>query len=649
MTPEDNPLLRSSEMRWLAIFLQEVRQYAILLLDAHGIIRSANAGVESVFGYGPDELAGRHFSLLYPPESVKGGVPEGVLARAAGRGHFEETGVRVRKDGSHLDAEVVVMPVVDPDTGSSGFGLIVRDVSERVAASDLLQASESRLQSLVDTVLDTLVDGLIIIDRHGHIQLYNRACEGLFGYSAGEVLGRNVKMLMPPAVSDEHDSYLSNYQQTGVRKIIGISREVVGRRRDGSEFPMHLAVGETSHMGQPIYVGIIRDLTQRNRVEEQLRQSQKMEAVGQLTGGIAHDFNNILMVIMANVDALLDERDLRERVIARINNIAASAQRASDLTGQLLAFSRKQNLRPEPTDLNQLVSRLARLLGRTLGEHIEMDLRLQDGLWQADIDRTQLEAAVVNLCVNARDAMPEGGRLMLEMRNVRLDEDYIGEHPEAVVGDYAMLAISDNGCGMSPEIQARIFEPFFTTKDVGKGTGLGLSMVYGFMRQSRGYIHVYSEEGNGTTVRLYLPRSGSSRAEVLPSDESAIPAGTERILVVEDNEQVRTGVVDLLSSLGYEVHEAANGQAALAVIERTVPPFRLLLTDVVMPGPVGGRALAEQVMTRWPDMAIIFMSGYTENVATRQGGLPAGALLLEKPFRKRDLARMVRAVLDAED
>ncbi len=633
--------------RQLRLFLQDVPHYAILLLDPTGIIRSANAGAERLFGHERGDLVGRPYDVLHTPAALKDRLPQQTLNIARVRGFYRETGFRVRRDGGRFDAETLVTPVQDEDGAVLGYGVIVQDVSARVAESDLLQQSESRLQLLVDTVLDTLVDGLIIIDRRGRIQLYNRACETLFGYSPADVLGRNVKMLMPPEISAEHDSYLANYQTTGIRKIIGSSREVFGQRRDGSQFPMHLAVGETSHGGDPIYIGVIRDLTQRNRTEEQLRQSQKMEAVGQLTGGIAHDFNNILMVIMANADELLDSGTLGRQDRAGMERILAATQRASDLTKQLLAFSRKQVLRPVPTDLNERVSGTVRLLRRTLGEHVEIDLVLADGLWPTEIDRAQLEAALVNICLNARDAMAaRGGRLVVETRNMELGNDQLGEHPEAAPGRYAMLAVTDNGAGMAPEVVAHVFEPFFTTKEVGKGTGLGLSMVYGFVRQSHGYVHIYSEPGKGTTIRLYFPASveaaGTERAAV----EAAMPFGDERVLVVEDNHEVRAGIVSQLRSLGYGVDEAANGTAALEICEERRGGFDLLLTDVIMPGGMGGRELVESVRERWPQIAVVFMSGYTANAFARLEGDALDAQLLEKPFRKTDLARAVRGALD---
>lgn len=544
-----------------------------------------------------------------------------------------------------FSANVVVTPIVAEDGSLLGFGKITRDISDRVAAADRLTMNESRLQALVDTVLDTLVDGLIIIDRTGRVQVYNRACEKLFGYQSAEVVGNNVKMLMPPNIEREHDQYLINYQTTGIRKIIGISREVVGQRKDGSTFPMHLAVGEATHLGEPIYVGIIRDLSERDQVESQLRQSQKMEAVGQLAGGLAHDFNNILMLISVNVEALLDQ-EVPARTRERLEQIEKSASRAAELTQQLLAYSRRQPLQPRLTDLNELVFATSKLLGRTLGEHIEIEAILADDLWITNVDRTQLETSLVNLSLNARDAMPGGGQLLIETRNVILDQDYVSQNPDVAVGAYAMLAVTDTGTGIPPDALEKVFEPFFTTKEVGRGTGLGLSMVYGFIKQSNGHIKVYSELNRGTSIKMYLPRAdGTVEAQPVASAAS-LATGNERLLVVEDNADVRARICEILRGLGYTVDEAADGMAGLMQCESAQPSYDLLLTDVVMPGPIGGKALADAVSSRWPDTPIVFMSGYTEDAITHQGRLEAGVRLLAKPFRRHELAQMIRQALD---
>lgn len=640
----DTSTAREAEQH-LQLFVEGVRAYAIVTLSPDGIVTSWNSGARAIKGYEANEIIGRHFSLFYTPADIVAGRPETALQQAAATGLFEDTATRVRKDGGRFSANVVITPILAEDGMLLGFGEITRDITDRVAAADRLTSSEARLQTLVNTVLDTLVDGLIVIDRTGRVQVYNRACEKLFGYQAAEVVGHNVKMLMPPSIEREHDQYLRNYQTTGIRKIIGISREVVGQRKDGSTFPMHLAVGEAIHLGEPIYVGIIRDLTERNQVESQLRQSQKMEAVGQLTGGLAHDFNNILMLITINVEALL-EQETSTRTRERLEQIEKSAARAAELTQQLLAYSRRQPLRPRQTDLNELVLATSKLLRRTLGEDVEIESILAGDLWITNVDRTQLETSLVNLSLNARDAMPNGGKLLIETRNIVLDQDYVSQNPDAVAGPYAMLAVTDTGVGIAPDALEKVFEPFFTTKEVGRGTGLGLSMVYGFIKQSNGHIKIYSELTRGTSIKMYLPRADGTVAAEATVDAPSLAFGNERLLVVEDNDDVRARIVEILSSLGYSVDEASDGAAGLAKFEAAPNPYDLLLTDVVMPGPVGGKALADMVLSRWPGTPVVFMSGYTEDAITHQGRLNAGVRLLAKPFRRHELAQMIRQALD---
>ena len=390
---------------------------------------------------------------------------------------------------------------------------------------------------------------------------------------------------------------------------------------------------------------VAQETSSHRRTSEQLLQAQKMEAVGQLTGGVAHDFNNILMVIMANLDVLEEQTDLEQATRTRIRRIGNATQRAHDLTRQLLAFSRRQALQPVAIDINELVHDTVGLLRRTLGEMVEVETVLSGGLWDVYIDRAQLEAALVNLAINARDAMPEGGRLRVAASNLSLSA---GAASGGIApGDYVVIAVSDTGKGMSPGVLEKAFEPFFTTKEAGKGTGLGLSMVYGFLQQSKGHVRIESEVGRGTTVRLYLPRSSEPTPESTAASQAAdMERGTERILVVEDDARVRAGVLEQLASLGYHATGAGDGAAGLAAFEAAQQPFDLLLTDVIVPGPMNGKALAEEVRRRWPGTRLLFMSGYSQNILSTQGRLEPGVLLLNKPFRKHELAKMLRRAFD---
>ena len=511
------------------------------------------------------------------------------------------------------------------------------------------QVEAEKPKNLIDTVLDTVVDGLVIIDRRGTILSYNRACVGLFGYTQDEVIGQPVKLLMPEPYRSQHDGYIASYLRSGTAKIIGIGREVTGRRKDGSTFPMDLAVGEAVQRGSKTFVGIIRDLTERREAEkerEQLRQAQKMEAVGQLTGGLAHDFNNLLAIIIGNLDLLLEIRSGDAVADELVRDALEAALRGADLTRRLLAFARRQPLRPERCDINDVVGRIVKLLTRTLGENISIELALAAEVWPVVIDKAQFEAVIANLATNARDAMPKGGRLVIDTRNGRLDQSYAAAHAEVTPGDYVVIEVTDSGCGIPSDRLPRIFEPFYTTKEQGKGTGLGLSMVFGFMKQSGGHISVYSEPGKGTTFRLYLPRFEEAMVQALPvADEPASRGGNEAILVVEDNAGLRRIVVRQLRDSGYHVLEAPDADVAMAILEGP-EPIHLLLTDIVMPGTMDGRDLARTAVRRRPLLRVLLTSGFPDARVAGGGGLVTETRLLSKPYRKEELRRAVREILD---
>jgi nitrogen-specific signal transduction histidine kinase len=383
-------------------------------------------------------------------------------------------------------------------------------------------------------------------------------------------------------------------------------------------------------------------VTERRELEARLRQAQRMEAVGQLTGGIAHDFNNLLTVIMGNAETLVERAtNPTDRSLAEMTMTAA--ERGSELTNRLLAFARRQALNPKAIDVDALVAGMDGLLRRTLGEHVEIVRVPRGDLWPAFVDASQLEGALLNLCINARDAMPEGGRLTIETANVALDDTYARNHEEVAPGNYVMIAVSDSGVGMSQGVAARAFEPFFTTKEVGKGTGLGLSMVHGFVKQSGGHVKIYSEEGHGTTVKLYLPRASEADEVAEGAASGAIEGGSERVLLVEDDDQVRAHVAAQVAALGYRVVAVATGAEALVALEKE--PFDLLFTDVVIPGGMNGPQLAREVQKRAPVIHVLFTSGYTENAIVHQGRLDPGVHLLNKPYRRSDLALKMRQAL----
>ncbi len=441
------PTSGSDPEHLLLSFAADIPEYALLLLNAGGFILSWNRGAEELSGYPEHEVIGRHFSCIYAPDDVATGKPARDL-EAAKTGRREDISERLRKDGTRFLAHTVTSMIDDPDHALLGFGQMIRDITASTAAATVAKVTETRLRSLIATVLDTVVDGLITIDRQGVVQSYNKACTTLFGYAPEEILGHNVRILMPEPYHSEHDRYLSAYVETNVPRIIGIGREVMGRRKDGSTFPMELAVGESLQGGNHAFVGIVRDLTERREAEtqrDQLRQSQKMEAVGQLTGGLAHDFNNLLAIIIGNLDMLREIRAEDPVTNELVRDALESALRGADLTRRLLAFARRQPLQPERANINEVVGAIVRLLTRTLGENISIEMALSPNLWPVLIDRAQFEAAIANLATNARDAMPRGGALAIATSNGRLDEAYAAVHADVTAGQYVVVEVSDFG------------------------------------------------------------------------------------------------------------------------------------------------------------------------------------------------------------
>lgn len=403
--------------------------------------------------------------------------------------------------------------------------------------------------------------------------------------------------------------------------------------------------------GDPIWAGIIQDLTEQKALEEQLLHAQKLEAIGRLSGGIAHDFNNILGIITGYLELTLEQMEAgRPGDPELLRRALAAAERGAALTHRLLALARKQALRPSVVDANRAVHDMSDMIRRAIGGDVDVRIVNTDGLWRCEVDLGQLENALLNLVVNARDAMPEGGRLTIETSNSLLSEDYAAARAEVAPGEYVLIAVSDTGMGMPPEIRERVLEPFFTTKNAGHGNGLGLSTIHGFVKQSGGHLALYSEVGVGTTVKIYLPRyDGDRPTAVLPEvSEANMPTGTGSILLVEDNAELRAVTQQTLESLGYSVETAASGAEAIAIADRRQGAFDILVTDVIMPGEIGGGQLAKRLSATYPHLAVLFVSGFVENAIVHHGRLDPSVTLLSKPFQKRDLALAIRKCLDAK-
>ncbi len=637
---EDDPRGRGWAASAEFASLSEILDLAnVIIHDVEGKILHWTAGCERLYGWTRQEAVGQVVHELLKTEYR---LPRSeIVAALSESGSWEGEIEHRTKAGSAVSIASQWVARKSEDNPIRFVLQTNNDITGLKRAQAELAAREAHLRS----ILDTVPEAMIVIDEQGQVTSFSAAAAKLFGYGAEEVIGRNVRMLMPEPYRSEHDGYIGNYLRTGEARIIGYGRLVKGQTKDGEVFPMELAVGEARANGQRIFTGFVRDLTSRQKMEDELRQSQKMEAVGQLTGGVAHDFNNLLTVITANLEMLtprLSDPDQRE--------LAKEAQDAAldgaKLAAQLLAFGRRQPLNAKSTDIGPLVSNFADLLRRTLGESIELRILVVGSAHLTVVNSSQLLNALLNLAINARDAMPRGGQLTVEITHARLDADYAQTYPDIRTGRYVLITVTDTGSGMSEEVRRRAFEPFFTTKPTGAGTGLGLSMVYGFVKQSGGNIQLYSEAGRGTSVRVFLPLSDGVGTGATPTAVEAraddLPRGSETILLVEDDPRLRRVLGKRLKSLGYQIIEAESGRAALDQLAAR-PEIALIFTDMVMPGGMTGNDLAHAALAVKPGVKILFTSGYAEPAIARLG-LKAGAWL-KKPYTADELAEKVRAVL----
>jgi PAS domain S-box-containing protein len=629
------------------VLVEGVIDYAIFLLDTDGRVTTWNAGAERIKGYKANEIIGSHFSRFYTEEDWAARVPERALRTAKETGRFEIEGWRVRKDGSRFWANVVIDAIRDRDGQLIAFAKVTRDMTEGVGAQTALRESEERFRILVQGVADYAI---YMLDPEGRITNWNLGGERIKGYSANEIVGQHFSIFFTEEdrARGEPGREIATAAREG--KFEGEGWRV---RKDGTIFWAGVVVDRILDQNGKLlgFAKITRDMTEKKKAEEELEraraalaQAQKMEAIGQLTGGVAHDFNNLLTVITNSLDLLLDPRR-DEPQKRRIVDIAQrAAERGAKLNQQLLAFSRRQPLRSEPHNVNALIGGFEAVLRRACREPIEFDLDLAPAPVAATIDAQQFETALLNLVVNARDAMPAGGSLRIATRIETIEQARARTMSDIAPGRYVKVSVSDTGEGMTAEVIGHAFEPFFTTKEVGKGSGLGLSQVYGFVAQSGGHVAIDSTPGVGTAVTLFLPATDLAPAADPADPEAQTTAAKARILVVEDDPDVLEVAVESLRILGYDVLTAPDGPSALAVLRRD-PDIQILLSDIVMPNGMNGVELAREAVRLRPELRVLLASGYPMAAQPRHGNAVLDEFpFLSKPYRSSQLAAALRGL-----
>ncbi|MCZ4343138.1 PAS domain S-box protein [Sphingomonadaceae bacterium G21617-S1] len=611
------------------LLVDAVSDYAIYMLDADGHILTWNAGARRFKGYEDGEIIGQHFSRFFTPEDRAAGLPETILRTAAEEGRYESEGQRVRKDGQLIWVHVVVDPIISDDGSLAGFAKITRDITDRRAADQSLFAAEQRFRLLVQGVRDYAI---YMLDLEGRVTNWNAGAEAIKGYSAAEIIGQHFSRFYTQEDRDRGEPALA---LASALRDGRYEREAERLRKDGSRFWAHIVLDPIhDERGELIgFAKITRDISEKKRSQDELEQarsalfqSQKMQALGELTGGIAHDFNNLMTVIRGSAELLQKEDLAPEKRRRYVNAITETADKATALTAKLLAFGRRQSLKPEVLDLGTRLDAFGEVVSRTLGSQIDVRLDLAPDLWPIEADAAELETALLNAAFNARDAMPNGGIITISAHN--LPED-----------NTVCIALHDTGEGIDPDMIERVFEPFFTTKPVGKGTGLGLSQIHGFAAQTGGHARIASTPGEGTTVFIQLPRS-ERLPDLAPAARSAIVEWDRLdVLLVEDNDNVRQFARAMLGELRAEVTEADSAEAALDLLAGR--HFDLVFSDIVMPG-MTGLDLARRLREINPTQAILLATGYSREVA---GGEAAGFHIVQKPYGAESLTAAISLAL----
>jgi PAS domain S-box-containing protein len=628
------------------LLVEAVSDYAIYMLDPEGHVVSWNPGAERIKGYSGDEIIGRHFSLFFSEADRNGGKPQRALATARSIGRIEDEGWRIRKDGSRFWALAVLEAIRDEQGGLIGYAKITRDMTERRAAQEALRESERRFRLLIESVSDYAI---FMLDTDGRVTNWNAGAQRIKGYRADEIVGEHYSRFF---IDEEREAGLPEQALKAAATTGRYRAEGWRLRKDGSRFWANVVIDPVRDEGGTLigYAKVTRDVTEHRAAQQQLEetqaqlfQAQKMEAIGQLTGGIAHDFNNLLTIIMGGLDIAERHAGDRDKLNRLIDSMRHAARRGAALTRQLLAFSRRQSLRPERLDLHQQLRTAADLLSRSLRPDIALSYEIAPDVWPAEVDPGQLELALLNIGLNARDAMPDGGELRITVHNAEP-----GDVPGALDGDFIAISVADTGSGMTEEVRARAFEPFFTTKAVSRGSGLGLSQVYGFARQSGGMVEIDSRLGQGTTVTVYLPRSCAEDAAQKPvPGPLPLRAGAgdgTTILLVEDDADVAELTTGLLESAGYSVRNANSSEAAM---ERLKAGERVdvVLSDIMMSG-TNGAELARTIRRDFPGIFVLLTTGYAEAAASQ---IAREFPVITKPYDRDSLLGTLREMIGEVD
>ncbi|MGZ9127322.1 MAG: PAS domain-containing protein, partial [Candidatus Binatia bacterium] len=639
--------LRASEVTFRT--LAQALPNQVWAASPDGLLDWFNERVYAYSGAQPGELDGGRWTSIVHPEDIPAAGSNWLTAIASGSVYEVEFRLR-QANGEYRWHLARALPIFDDNKAIIRWVGTNTDIDDQKNAAATLSRLNEMLEQQVsqrtrerDRMWRLSNDLMLVADFGATIVAVNPAFSSLLGWVETDLIGKQFLDLVHP------DDLQSTLGEVGKLEQ-GVTTFAFENRYRHSDDSYRLIAWSAAPDKEFIHA-VGRDITAEReaeeamkRTEKALQQAQKMETIGKLTGGVAHDFNNLLQVISGNLQLLASDVGMNPVAARRVENAMGGVARGAKLASHLLAFGRRQPLEPKVVKISKYIAAMEDMLHRTLGEEIEVEMVISAGLWNTSVDTVQVENAVLNLCINARDAMDGAGKLTLEVGNAHLDDAYASAHPELKPGQYVMIGVSDTGTGMTPEVMAQAFEPFFSTKPEGKGTGLGLSMVYGFVKQSGGHVAIYSELGHGTTIKLYLPRSFETEDEVAVTDAVAISGGTETILVAEDDEGVRTTVVEMLRDLGYSVLKASDAASALVIIESGVP-IDLLFTDVVMPGPLRSPDLARKARERLPNLGVLFTSGYTENAIVHGGRLDAGVELLGKPYTKEALSRKIRHVL----